>query len=194
MECVLLRNGSFYQLGACSCTFLPISLPQQSMLKLEGWPGSWAGTSPAGSFRVRQSSRQSEGAAGEGQVETSTTLEAWPTGQPSGPPSLDFSQVHWAQSSSGRLFSTCKICRICGAIFLPTSMQFANVFVRVLSHFDRVRLWQPCGLKPSRFLCPWDSPCKNTRVGCHAPLQGIFSTHESNPCLLRLLGRQVLYY
>ena len=61
MECVLLRNGSFYQLGACSCTFLPISLPQQSMLKLEGWPGSWAGTSPAGSFRVRQSSRQSEG-------------------------------------------------------------------------------------------------------------------------------------
>ena len=60
MECVLLRNGSFYQLGACSCTFLPISLPQQSMLKLEGWPGSWAGTPPAGSFRVRQSSRQSE--------------------------------------------------------------------------------------------------------------------------------------
>lgn len=76
MECVLLRNGSFYQLSPCSCIFLPISLPQQSVLKLEGWPGSWAGTPQAGSFRVRQSSRQSEGAASEGQVETSTTLEA----------------------------------------------------------------------------------------------------------------------
>ena len=26
---------------------------------------------------------------------------------------------------------------------------------------------QPCGLQPSRFLCPWDSPGKNTGVGCH---------------------------
>ena len=29
---------------------------------------------------------------------------------------------------------------------------------------------------PSRLLCPWDSPGKNTRVGCHALLQGIFPT------------------
>ena len=28
-----------------------------------------------------------------------------------------------------------------------------------------------CGL-----LCPWDSPGKNTGVGCHALLQGIFPT------------------
>ena len=27
-----------------------------------------------------------------------------------------------------------------------------------------------------RFLCPWDSPGKNTGVGCHALLQGIFPT------------------
>ena len=32
---------------------------------------------------------------------------------------------------------------------------------------------QPYGLQPSRFLCPWDSPGKNTAVGCHALLQGI---------------------
>jgi len=31
-------------------------------------------------------------------------------------------------------------------------------------------LW-PHGLKPTRFLCPWDSPSKNTAVGCHALLQ-----------------------
>ena len=30
-------------------------------------------------------------------------------------------------------------------------------------------------LQPARLLCPWDSPGKNTGVGCHALLQGIFS-------------------
>ena len=32
-------------------------------------------------------------------------------------------------------------------------------------------------------LCPWDSPGKNTGVGCHVPLQGIFLTQGLNPCL-----------
>ena len=36
----------------------------------------------------------------------------------------------------------------------------------------------------SRLLCPWDSPGKNTRVGCHFLLQGIFLTQGSNPGLL----------
>ena len=40
---------------------------------------------------------------------------------------------------------------------------------------------QPCGLQPSRLLCPWDSPAKNTGVGCHAFLHGIFLTQGSNP-------------
>ena len=31
--------------------------------------------------------------------------------------------------------------------------------------------------------CPWDSPGKNTGVGFHFLLQGIFLTQESNPCL-----------
>ena len=35
---------------------------------------------------------------------------------------------------------------------------------------------QPCGLHPARLLCPWDSPGKNTGVGCHSLLQGIFLT------------------
>ena len=35
---------------------------------------------------------------------------------------------------------------------------------------------QPYGLQPTRLLCPWDSPGKNTGVGCHALLQGIFPT------------------
>ena len=42
----------------------------------------------------------------------------------------------------------------------------------------------------TRLLCPSDSPGKYTGVGCHALLQGIFSTQGSNPCLLCLLHYQ----
>ena len=45
-------------------------------------------------------------------------------------------------------------------------------------------LW-PCGLKPTRFLRPWDFPGKNTGVGCHFLLQEIFPTQGSNPGLPR---------
>ena len=51
-------------------------------------------------------------------------------------------------------------------------------------------LW-PYGLCPSRLLCPWGSPGKNTGVGCHGLLQGIFPTQGSNPHLLNLLHWQV---
>ena len=36
----------------------------------------------------------------------------------------------------------------------------------------------------ARLLCPWDSPHKNTGVGCHALLQGTFLIQGSNPHLL----------
>ena len=58
---------------------------------------------------------------------------------------------------------------------------------------DSLRLY---GLWPTRLLCLWDSPGKNTGVGCHALLQGIFQTQGSNQnqgwnlCLLRLLHWQ----
>ena len=44
---------------------------------------------------------------------------------------------------------------------------------------------RPHGLEPTRFLCPWGSPGKNTEVGWHFFLQGIFPTQGSNPHLLR---------
>ena len=54
---------------------------------------------------------------------------------------------------------------------------------------------QPHGLQPTRLLCPWDSPGKNTGVGCHALLQGLFLIQRSNLCLLCLLGDiRVLYH
>ena len=36
-------------------------------------------------------------------------------------------------------------------------------------------------------LCPWAFPGKNTGLGCHFLLQGIFPTQGSNPGLLWLL-------
>ena len=50
---------------------------------------------------------------------------------------------------------------------------------------------QPHGLQPTSILCPWNSPGKNTGVGCYFLLQGIFLTQGSNSSLLHC--RQVLY-
>ena len=43
----------------------------------------------------------------------------------------------------------------------------------------------------ARLLCPWNSPGKNTGVGCHSLLQGIFPALGSNLGLLHC--RQILY-
>ena len=48
-------------------------------------------------------------------------------------------------------------------------------------------LCDPMDYSPPGSSCPWDSPGKNTGVGCRALLQGIFPTQGSNPCLLHLL-------
>ena len=39
---------------------------------------------------------------------------------------------------------------------------------------------RPFRLWPAKLLCPWDSPGKNTVVGCHALLQRIFPTQQQN--------------
>ena len=39
-------------------------------------------------------------------------------------------------------------------------------------------------MEPARLLCSWNFPGKNTGVGIHSLLQGIFSTQGSNPNLL----------
>ena len=47
------------------------------------------------------------------------------------------------------------------------------------------------GLQPARLFCPWNSPGKNTGVGCHSLLQGIFLTQGSNSGLPYC--RQIFY-
>ena len=76
------------------------------------------------------------------------------------------------------------------SLLLPPDHRFCSFFIKrslcsVLS--DSLR---PCGLQPTRLLCPWDSPGTNTGAGCHAFLQGIFPTQGSNPGLLQLLHWQ----
>ena len=52
----------------------------------------------------------------------------------------------------------------------------------------------PYGLEPARLRSPWDSPGRNTGVGCHALLQGIFLTQRSNPPLLHLRHWQMVSF
>ena len=82
--------------------------------------------------------------------------------------------------------SICKyICR--NWPFLPMNFKMKESIRRsVMSNSLQLH-----GLWPARLLCPWNSPGKNTRVGCHFLLQGIFLTQGWNPCLL--LCRQILY-
>ena len=49
---------------------------------------------------------------------------------------------------------------------------------------------RPCGLQPSRLLCPWDFLGQNTGVGFHFLLQGIFLTQGLDLHLLYLLHWQ----
>ena len=62
-----------------------------------------------------------------------------------------------------------------------TRMCACSVMSDSLQHYE---------LQPSSLLTPWDFPGKNTGVGCHFLLHGIFPTQASYPCLLSLLQWQ----
>ena len=83
--------------------------------------------------------------------------------------------------ASVNLPSTCVTTCTCVHVFVCVCM---CVYVCLISH---VQLFVIHGLYPTRLLCPWDSPGKNTGVGCHFLLQGIFLTQGLHLCLLRLL-------
>ena len=101
------------------------------------------------------------------------------------------------------LWDRCLLLQCLHAIFTclcisASHASFSHVHARVLSP---VRLsatpWtQPSRLlnleepQPSRLLCPWDFSGKNTGLGCHFLLQGIFPTQGSNPGFLNC--RQII--
>ena len=71
-----------------------------------------------------------------------------------------------------------------------TSLQKSS-FLMISMHACMLSLFSHAQLFATRLLCPWDSPGKNTGVGCHALLHELFPSQGSNPCLLCLLHRQV---
>ena len=95
-------------------------------------------------------------------------------------------QNFFSSSESPQLFSFQTRVIFCIPYFFPLFSGGAVHSRSVVSD----SLWPP-GPYPTTLLCPCDSPGKNTGVGCHALLQGIFPTQGSNPGLLH--GRQILY-
>ena len=77
--------------------------------------------------------------------------------------------------------------RICDSLKIVLNVTCVCMCVYQVSNSLR-----PHGLQPARLLCPWDTPGKNTGVGCLFLLQGIFLTQGSSPCLLH--RRQILYH
>ena len=73
--------------------------------------------------------------------------------------------------------------------FILDSQEDSQLYERVCASSVMPYSLRPYG--PARFLCPCDSPGKNTGVDCHFLLQGIFPIQGSNPrlpCLLHWQG------
>ena len=78
---------------------------------------------------------------------------------------------------------------LCGPIKIKIILNLECMHAKSLQ--SCLTLCNAMDCSPARLLCPWDSPGKNTAVGCCALRQGIFPTQESDPRLLRLLHWQV---
>ena len=66
---------------------------------------------------------------------------------------------------------------------------YCSVYVCSVTQ-SRLALCVPMDCSTPGSSCPWKFSGKNTGVGCHFLLQGIFLTQGSNPHLLRLLNWQ----
>ena len=101
------------------------------------------------------------------------------------------SLVLWPNIQCMRLNIPCALKRI-NILLLYVECQ-SNVYQFNSNHsmcvhtFSHILLFVGC----ARLLCPWYFPGKNTGVGCHCLLQGIFPTQGLNPRLLCLLHLQV---
>ena len=79
------------------------------------------------------------------------------------------------------------------SLFLQTAMGILHVCM--LSHFkgqSYLALWDPMDCSPRGVSVHGDSPSKNTGVGSHVLLQGVFPTQGSNPDLSNC--RWILYH
>ena len=58
------------------------------------------------------------------------------------------------------------------------SLSPGKIAIVIVQSLSRVQLFATPWTVATRLLCPWDSPGKNTGVGCHVLLQGIFWTWQ----------------
>ena len=72
------------------------------------------------------------------------------------------------------------------SVFLPKGSRTWHACVCAKSLQSCPTLCNPIDCTPTRLLCSWDSPGKNTGVGCHFFLQGIFLPQGLNPRLFHL--------
>ena len=115
--------------------------------------------------------------------------ENWRWGQP----------LHWAilcsLSAAGRKAFHKLLSLKTPSLCVPKTMAgLTNVLTPAVCMLPFSRVWpfQDLMAVAARLLCPWGSPGKNTGVGFHFLLQGIFPIQGSNPCLLQC--RQILYH
>ena len=98
-------------------------------------------------------------------------------------------RLKWlSSSSSNSIYRTEMYMYICKCVYIYI---FVVVLVIKLCLTLFLTPWSSRGplgphdpIDPSRLLCPWDFPGKNTGVGCHFFLQGIFLTQGLNLYLL----------
>ena len=79
-----------------------------------------------------------------------------------------------------------------GYFHLLTTVNNAAMNMCLLSRFSCVSLIVSLWTVAHRLLYSWDSPGKNTGLGCHALLQGIFPTQGLYPCFWH--WRHILYH
>ena len=89
-----------------------------------------------------------------------------------------------AKSGTGLRTHAQLIDKISGHVLLIWTYSFRHVCVGVCPCSMVSDSSRSYGLKPTRLLCPWDFPGKNTGVGCHFLPQGIFPLQVSYPHVL----------
>ena len=100
----------------------------------------------------------------------------------------------WGQNTAHRNLCLCLHICIWDHVLLRMKKAVKSQSIKafhacMLSYFSHVwlSLCDPMDCNPpTRFLCPWDSPGKNTGVGCHFLLQGIFPIQGSKPWIFKL--------
>ena len=110
----------------------------------------------------------------------SQALSQW--GPPPYPTPPQPPKVHPEETQDGKIQVTPRLDVL--LLFLSFSYSHILLICFSVSLSDVSNSLPPHGLQPTRFLCWRNSPDKNTGVGSHSLLQGIFPTQLSSPGLL----------